>query len=46
MVKLLNLKISINKKNGQLTTTLPKKKLSSKKLKEILEYKKLKIEIK
>jgi len=46
MARKLNLKISINKRTGQLVTTIPKKKLSKKKLKEILKMKKIKIEIK
>ena len=46
MVKKLNLNISINKRTGQLTTSLPKKKLSKKKLKEILKTKKIRIELK
>ncbi|KKL98949.1 hypothetical protein LCGC14_1819280 [marine sediment metagenome] len=46
MVKVLNLNISINKKNGQIVTTIPKRKLSKKKLKEIFETRKIKMEIK
>jgi len=46
MVKKLNLKISINKITGQLNTSLPRKKLSAKKLKEILKSKIVKIELK
>lgn len=46
MARKLSLKISINKRTGQLNTSLPRKKLSRKKLKEILKTKKIRIELK
>ena len=46
MARKLNLKISVNKITGQIVASLPKKKISAKKLKEILEMKRVKIEIK
>ena len=45
MVRKLNLKISVNKTTGQLCTTLPKKKISKKLLKEIMGTKKIKVEV-
>ena len=45
MVKVLNLKVRINKSNGQMNFSIPKKKLSKKKLKEIFATKKIKISI-
>ncbi len=45
-MKKLNLNISINKKTGQICTTIPKKKLSKKTLQKIFETKRIKIEIK
>jgi len=46
MARKLNLKISINRVNGQLNTSFPKSKLSKKQLKEILKTKRVRIELK
>lgn len=45
MARKLNLNIVVNKRTGQLTTSIPKKKLSMKTLKEIMKTKKVKVEL-
>lgn len=44
-MKLFNLKPTINKKNGQINFSLPKRKLSKKIISEILLKKKIKIKL-